>query len=295
MAALTDWIAAARPKTLGAAVAPVAVGTVLGWRLSGQFSPTLLACTLGSCLCLQIATNLFNDALDALQGKDTPDRIGPRRITAAGATSAGTTMKAGVIVLLLAILLSLPLIKARGLPIIWIGLPSLYFCYGYTGGPFPLAYRGLGEGFVILFFGLVAVTGSAFVQTGDWYWDALVAGLQIGLLSTALIAINNYRDLAEDRLTGKNTLAVRWGPPFARCEIVALLILPHAIGLHWWRQGLDRAFTLPALLLPVSLWLAWSVYRTPPGRIFNRYLALSGLHLLLFALLFCLGLATSPL
>jgi 1,4-dihydroxy-2-naphthoate octaprenyltransferase len=254
----------------------------------------LLGCTLGSCLCLQIATNFFNDALDALQGKDTADRLGPRRITAAGASSASSTLKAGSLMLVLAIALSLPLIQARGWPIVWIGLPSLYFCYGYTGGPYPLAYRGLGEGFVILFFGLVAVTGSAFVQSGNWYWDAMVAGLQIGLLSTALIAINNLRDRAEDRVTGKNTLAVRLGERFARWEIVALLMLPHGIGLHWWQQQIDRAFTLPALLLPVSLWLAWSIYRTPPGRIYNRYLALSGLHLLLFALLFCLGLASSP-
>lgn len=292
MATFRDWISASRPKTLGAAVAPVAVGTVLAWKLSGQCSPLLLVCTLGSTICLQIATNFFNDALDFIKGADTDRRVGPRRITAAGASSARATLIAAGLTLAAAALLGLPLIAARGWPILMIGLPSLYFCYGYTGGPHPLAYRGLGELFVILFFGFVAVLGTAFVQSGEWYWDALVAGLQVGALSTVLIAINNLRDFNEDRTTGKRTLAVRFGKNFARWEILTLIGLAHLSGLHWWQQGDFDAFTYPLIILPVGLWIALGVFTTPPGPVYNRYLAFSGIQLLLFALLLSLGLAS---
>lgn len=291
MASLQDWIGAARPKTLPAAFAPVLVGTVLAWKLSGAFSPALLAWTLLSCTSLQIATNLFNDALDHLRGADTDRRLGPRRITAAGAASAPTTLRAATLVLLLAALTALPLLRARGWPILVIGLPSLYFCYGYTGGPAPLAYRGLGELFVILFFGLVAVLGTVFVQTGAWYSDALVAGFQIGCLSTILIAINNLRDIEEDRSTGKRTLAARLGERFARWEILLLALAPHLLGLHWWQQGDQRAFTYPLILLPVGAWIVFGVFSRPPGRAYNRFLALGGLYLLLYSILLSLGLA----
>ncbi len=291
MATLQDWIGAARPKTLPAAIAPVLTGTVLAWKLEGAFSPSLLAWTLLSCLCLQVATNLFNDALDHLRGADTEHRLGPRRITAAGASSARATLRAGWLVLGMAVLAALPLFTLRGWPVILIGLPSLYFCYGYTGGPAPLAYRGLGELFVILFFGLIAVAGTTFVQTGIWYADAIIAGFQIGCLSTVLIAINNLRDIDEDRSTGKRTLAVRFGVPFARWEIATLIGLPHLLGLHWWHQGDERAFTYPLILLLVGAWIAHGIFRTPPGRAYNRFLAISGLQLLLFSILLCFGLA----
>ncbi len=291
MATVRDWISAARPKTLPAALAPVLVGTVLAWKLTGDFSPALLGWTLLSCVSLQVATNFFNDALDHLRGADTDRRLGPRRITASGAASAQATLRAAFLVLAVAALAALPLLRARGWPILVIGLPSLYFCYGYTGGPAPLAYRGLGELFVVLFFGLVAVLGTVFVQTGAWYADALVAGFQIGCLSTVLIALNNLRDIDEDRSTGKRTLAARFGARFARWEILLLLTCPHFLGLHWWNQGDQRAFTYPLILLPAGAWIAFGVCSRPPGRHFNRLLALGGLHLLLFSILLCLGLA----
>ncbi|HAL70293.1 MAG TPA: 1,4-dihydroxy-2-naphthoate octaprenyltransferase, partial [Verrucomicrobiales bacterium] len=132
---LFDWIAAARPKTLGAAIAPVVVGSVLGWKISGHWSTWLLLCTLGSTIALQVATNWFNDALDFMKGADTQARVGPRRITAAGVMSPKAVMTAAWLMLGVAALLSLPLIQARGWAIVAIGIPSLYFCYGYTGGP----------------------------------------------------------------------------------------------------------------------------------------------------------------
>lgn len=292
---LFDWIAAARPKTLGAAIAPVVVGSVLGWKISGQWSTWLLLCTLGSTIALQVATNWFNDALDFMKGADTQARVGPRRITAAGVMSPRTVMTAAWTMLGVAALLSLPLIQARGWAIVVIGVPSLYFCYGYTGGPMPLAYRGLGELFVILFFGFVAVLGSAFVQSGEWLVAGLVAGFQIGCLSTVLIAINNLRDQAEDRTTGKRTLAVRFGVTFARVEITALIILAHLAGLYWWENDFPRALTVPLAVVPVGLFLILRIWVQPPGPAYNRLLALSGMQLLLFAALFCWGVSRTQL
>jgi 1,4-dihydroxy-2-naphthoate octaprenyltransferase len=289
MASIFDWIAAARPKTLGAAIAPVAVGCALAEKIGGKLDWWLAACTLGSCGALQIATNFFNDALDSIKGADTQARIGPRRITASGAASAKAVNIAAWLMLVVATLLAVPLFEARGLPILIIGVPSLYFCFGYTGGPVPLAYRGLGELFVILFFGLVAVTGTAFVQTGEWYEAAVVAGFQIGCLSTVLIAINNLRDIEEDRRSGKRTLAARLGISFARWEILLLTVAAHVAGFYWWQQGWGRAFTLPLATLPVGLFVVLRVMTSPPGPGHNRLLALSGMQLLAFAALLCWG------
>jgi 1,4-dihydroxy-2-naphthoate octaprenyltransferase len=230
MPSFADWLHAARPKTLGAAVAPVVAGSVIGWKIGGKFDWSLMLATLGSCMALQVATNWFNDAIDFEKGADTAARLGPRRITAAGVVTSKAVLRAGWMMLGVAILLSLPLIQERGWPILVIGLPSLYFCYGYTGGPMPLAYRGLGELFVILFFGFVAVTGSAFVQSGEWLTGAVVAGFQIGCLSTVLIGINNLRDVTEDALSGKRTLAVRFGRTFGRLEITLLILAAHVAG-----------------------------------------------------------------
>ncbi len=293
MPSLSDWIQAARPKTLGAAVAPVMVGSVLGWKIGGAFSMQLLIATLGSCLCIQMATNFFNDALDHLKGADTEKRIGPRRITASGASSARTTMAAGWFMLIAAVGFALPLVLARGPAILLIGIPSLYFAYGYTGGPVPLAYRGLGELFVILFFGLIAVTGSAFVQSGEWLALGLVAGVQMGCLSTVLIAINNLRDVDEDRRTKKRTLAVRLGIGFARFEIALLILAAHAVGYYWWEAGFESAFIWPLAVSPLGGLITLWVWRTRPSPAYNRFLALSGLQLLIFALLLCLGIARS--
>lgn len=276
------WILAARPKTLGAAIAPVLVGSVLGWKLSGEFCVWLMLATLASCICLQIATNLFNDALDSIKGSDTKERLGPVRITASGMMPPQTVMRAAAGVLMLATLLALPLLWYRGWPIIAIGIPSLYFCFGYTGGPMPLAYRGLGELFVVLFFGLIAVTGSAFVQSGQWHFEAVVAGLQIGMLSTVLIAINNLRDVEEDTKTGKRTLAVRFGKTFARWEISLLMTAAYAITFYWWRTYW-ASWWFPLLLFPAAFFICCRIWKLEPSEAYNKDLAASGIHLLGFA------------
>ncbi len=284
---ISAWVQAARPKTLPAALAPVAVGTVLGYRLSAEtFRLELAFWALASCLALQMATNLFNDAIDHEKGADTEKRLGPRRVTASGDLTARQVLTAASLVLVVAGLCALPLWQARGWPIIALGIPSLYLCYGYTGGPWPLAYRGMGDLFVLIFFGWVAVIGSCFLQTGTFEMEALLLGTQIGLLSTALIAVNNLRDREEDERTGKRTLAVRLGPRWAKREIVFCLAAPTLIlGPIWLVFAAPAAAWWPLLSLPLGLMIAWRVWRTPPSPRYNRFLALSALHLLAVAAL----------
>lgn len=282
---IKHWVIASRPKTLLAAFVPVVVGVALAWRLTGTVEWLLAFCTLTSAIAIQIATNFFNDAIDFTKGTDTGDRVGPKRVTQSGVFSPSKVMLAGVLVAVVAVILSLPMVAARGWPVIAIGLPSLYFAYGYTGGPFPLAYRGLGDIFVVLFFGFVAVTGTVFVQTGNWHIEAVVLGLQVGMLSTVLIAINNLRDRVGDSANDKKTLAVRFGVGFAKWEITLLCLLPHVVGIIWilWKQWPSGIF-LPLLALVPGAIVTRGIWSHPPGPIYNRFLGISALQMLLFGL-----------
>jgi len=277
---------AARPKTLPAAIVPVWVGCVLAWKLSDSFNLPLALCTLLGALAIQIATNFFNDVIDSKKGADTERRLGPVRVTASGMLRPGTVMAVAAGFLAVALVCGVILYQACGWPIVLIGLPSLFLAYGYTGGPFPLAYRGMGELFVILFFGWVAVAGTVFIQTGFWPREALLLGLQVGLLSAVLISINNFRDRDEDATTGKRTLAVRFGPKFAAAVIWLEIKLAAFVGLIWlaWGQPTFAAASLPVLL--IGLRIIWGVFTLPPGPGFNRLLALAGVQLILFAAVF---------
>lgn len=287
---LGSVIMAARPKTLPAALVPVWLGCVLAWARHGVIDWVLAGCTLASALAIQIASNFFNDAIDSRKGADTAARLGPQRVTASGLLRPGMVLAMGLGALAVACLFAWPLIAARGWPILAIGLPSLYFSFGYTGGPLPLAYRGLGELFVMLFFGLVAATGTVFVQTGRWDPAAVLLGLQIGALSTALIAINNLRDVAEDATTGKRTLAVRFGVAWARGEVAALLWLPFILGILWmWPFGLPGFAIGPVLAWPLARSVAARVRSEDPGPGHNFLLAKTGLVLLTFAAGFHIG------
>lgn len=283
---LKSYLLAARPKTLPAAIVPVWVGCVLAWQMAGELNWSLALCTLLGALCIQIATNLFNDAVDAEKGADTEARIGPARATASGMLSKRAVYGGAVLFLVLACVASIPLIQARGWVIIAIGLPSLFLCYGYTGGPFPLAYLGLGELFVVLFFGLVAVGGTVFVQLGDWGWESVVLGLQIGLLSAVLIAINNLRDVGEDRKSGKRTLAVRFGPRVVHLLIRVMIFSAIVLTTcgHWYGAPWFFLLSVPWIVLGITL--TRSIVRNPPGPLYNFYLALAALQLILFAVAF---------
>jgi 1,4-dihydroxy-2-naphthoate octaprenyltransferase len=186
----------------------------------------------------------------------------------------------------LALVCGLFLYQARGWPIVVIGIPSLFLAYGYTGGPFPLAYRGMGELFVIGFFGFIAVAGTVFVQTGGWPREALLLGLQVGLLSAVLISVNNFRDREEDATTGKHTLAVRFGPKVAAVGIWLEIKVAAFAGIVWivFDHPLWMLASLPVLVLGMRI--IWGVFTMPPGPGFNRLLALGGVQLVLFAAVF---------
>ena len=291
---LKACVLAARPKTLPAAIVPVWAGCVLAWKLSGSFDLLLALCTLGGAVAIQIATNFFNDAIDARKGADTERRLGPTRVTASGMMQPQTVMRLATRFLGIAALCGVVLYQARGWPIVAIGIPSLFLAYGYTGGPFPLAYRGMGELFVIGFFGLVAVTGTVFIQTGGWPREALLLGLQTGLLSAVLISINNLRDREEDATTGKRTLAVRFGPKVAVAVIWLEVKIAAFAGLGWIAFGQPALVIAGAPVLLIGMRIIWGVMTIPPGPAFNRLLALGGVQLILFAAVFHIATVMIP-
>lgn len=290
---LNPWLLAARPKTLTASLAPVAVGTglALGFSPAAVRLPLALVALL-SATCIQIATNLVNDAADFEKGADTAERLGPTRVTQSGLLHSRHVMAAAAGFFLVAVLLGVPLVMAGGAPIVIIGLLSVAAGYAYTAGPFPLAYLGLGEVFVILFFGVAAVKGMAYVLAGaslsPW---ADLAALQVGLQSATLLAVNNFRDITGDRKAGKHTLAARWGERFARVEIAVLAALPFALGALWLLPGRRWAAVLPLLTAPLAVRLVSGVAREAPSRRFNVFLAQSALLQLLFSALLAIGLA----
>jgi 1,4-dihydroxy-2-naphthoate octaprenyltransferase len=240
---------------------------------------------------IQVGTNLVNDAADFTKGADTAERLGPLRVTQSGLLRAQDVMLVAAACFVAATLLGIPLVLAGGVPILVIGLLSLAGGYAYTTGPFPLAYNGLGEVFVLLFFGLAAVKGMAYVLAGGGLWPwAELAALQVGLQSSTLLAVNNARDIEGDRKARKRTLAARFGLRFARAEIAVLTALPFVAGGGWLVAGRPWAAVLPCLTLPLALRLVRGVWLEPPGRRYNVFLAWSALLQLLFAALLTAGL-----
>ena len=209
------WLMAARPRTLPAAVAPVLVGTALA-ATGGTFKPlTFLAALIGA-LFIQVGTNLSNDYSDARRGADTEDRLGPVRVTAGGLVPPRQVLIATYVAFAVAVLAGTYLIATAGWELLLVGAASILAGVLYTGGPRPYGYEGLGEVFVFLFFGVVAVTGSYYAQTEELDWEALVLAVPVGLLASAILVVNNVRDLETDRRAGKRTLAVRLGRERAR-------------------------------------------------------------------------------
>lgn len=285
---MNPWILAARPRTLGAALIPVVAGGALAISISA-FDPLVSALVLASAVLIQIATNFFNDAIDHVKGADTAGRLGPTRVTSAGLLPARRVITGAFLTLALAALFALPLVLRGGGIILLVGLLSLLFAYAYTGGPFPLAYLGLGEIFVILFFGLIAVAGTFYLNTLAFSVAAILAGLQIGLHSSVLLAVNNLRDLETDRAANKKTLAARFGLNFARRENAALVIAPFILGLAWLPLGYLWAFLLPLLTLPLAWWLARACVTATPDRQVNQLLAQAAALHAAFGLLLALA------
>lgn len=251
-----QWFLAVRPKTLTASMIPIVVATSLS--LAYQKNNVRLELSwfaLLSALFIQIGTNLINDALDFKRGVDTAERIGPVRVTQKKFFHIWTVWGVGCLCFLISIFFALPLIEAGGWVILCIGACSLLAGYCYTGGPYPLSDLGMGDVFVVVFFGWVAVIGVLFLQGCSWMSGGLIAGTQVGTLATVLIAINNWRDCETDRVAGKRTLAVRFGCDFVKLEIFLLLVLPFLLGFFWVKEGYWGAGLLPLLSLglPYSL------------------------------------------
>jgi 1,4-dihydroxy-2-naphthoate octaprenyltransferase len=290
---ILPWILAARPKTLAAAFTPIFVATALSIAVlrdfGGKISWTFSISAFFASIFIQIGTNLINDAIDFKKGADTEKRIGPTRVTQGGMLLPKQVLAGGFFSFFIAILISLPIIFHGGIPILMIGAISLICGYLYTGGPYPLAYVGLGELFVILFFGLAAVLGVFYLQTGGISLFSVIAGLQIGLLATVLISINNFRDYVGDKAVNKKTLAARFGKKFARIEILLLYLFAYLLNIFWYYNGYFLVSILPLVTLPLAIKVIKGVMTNDPSPLFNKYLGMSAFIQILFGVLMGIG------
>ena len=292
------WILAARPKTLPAAVVPVLVGSAVAAD-AGAFDafPALIA--LVCALLIQIGTNLANDYFDFLKGADSEHRIGPIRVTQSGLIPPGTVRSAMIGVFALTFLLGLLLVFHAGWPVLVIGVVSLFCAVIYTAGPYPLAYIGLGDLFVFIFFGIVAVNGTYFVQALDWSNTALIASLPVGAISTAILVVNNYRDIDTDRVANKRTMAVRLGRRGSRVEFRLLMLLAFAVpALQILIGGASFWMLLPLSSQPMALHVLRVLERattaTPEdGEALNGALASTGRLLAVFGILYSVAIFLS--
>ena len=282
---------ASRPKTLPAALAPVLVGAALAYADGGFRWLPALAAAAGALL-LQIGANFANDYFDFFKGADTHERLGPTRVTASGLIGHGELRWGMVAVFGLAGLVGLYLIHVGGWPILAIGVASILGALLYTGGPFPFGYHGLGDLFVFIFFGLVAVGGTYYVQTLTLTPLVLLAATPVGALITNILVVNNYRDIETDAKAGKRTLAVIMGRRGARMEYLLLLAVAYLVPLALW-LGLGWApwVMLPWLTLPLAVPLTRSVFTSTDGPTLNVTLAGTARLSLFFGLLFALGIA----
>jgi len=285
---LRTWLLAARPKTLTAAVVPVVVGTGLALGQGMAVLWPALAALVGAML-IQIGTNLTNDYYDFRKGADTHERVGPTRVTQSGLIAPQTVLAAGAGCFALAVLVGVSLVARGGWPFVAIGLASVLAGWAYTGGPYPLGYHGLGDLFVMVFFGLVAVPGTFYAQAlllVPAVWPAAVA---VGATGTMILVVNNLRDMDTDARAGKRTLAVRFGRGFGRAEYVALLILALAMPVLMLAAGWARWPVLLALLAAPLAWPPLSRVLGTTGAALNPALGTTARFQAAFGLLLAAG------
>ncbi len=269
---LNGWVMAARPATLPAAVVPVLVGTTMS--IAGRhLHPLVFLATLVGSLLIQIGTNFANDYFDFQKGADTGERLGPTRVTQSGIFTPYQVMMATLVAFGLAMIDGLYLVSVGGLPIVLVGLFAIACGVAYTGGPFPLGYHGLGDLFCFIFFGLVAVDGTYYLQTGSMSAAALIAAVPVGLLCTNILVVNNLRDIDTDRAAGKRTLAVRIGRAATRRQYTLFLLIAYTLPLTLQMGGASSIFLfwLPYLTAPRAVRLAWFVEHNQ-GRVLNMAL-----------------------
>ena len=293
MSPLRLWIVASRPRTLPAAIAPVLVGTALAIS-EDEFRPFAFAAALIGSVFIQIGTNLANDYSDARRGADTEDRLGPVRVTAGGLMPPQRVLTGTYVAFAVAVAAGSYLAVVAGPEMLAVGVVSIAAGVLYTGGPRPYGYAGLGEVFVFLFFGLVAVAGSYYVQTDELTWESVALAVPVGLLAAAILVVNNVRDIDTDRRAGKRTLAVKLGRDRARMLFGAMLAVAFAVplaiplagGLSWW-----VVLALASLPLVPPLWTTVSTRTDGPS--LNGALAGTGRLLALFSLLLSAGILLS--
>jgi len=287
------WLMAARLRTLPAAVAPVLVGTALAGYF-GDFHVLRLIAALVGAIFIQVGTNLSNDYSDARRGADTEDRLGPVRVTAGGLVPPQRVLVATYVSFGIAVLAGIYLIAVAGPLLLLIGAASILAGVLYTGGPRPYGYEGLGELFVFLFFGIVAVAGSFFVQVRHLHWEAFALAVPVGLLAAAILVVNNVRDIDTDRRAGKKTLAVRLGRERTRVLYAVMVYGAYVLVPVTWLFGpLDAWLLLPALSLPIAVPLVRLVRNRTDGPSLNGALAQTGMLQLSFCMLLAAGVLLS--
>ncbi len=284
---------AARPRTLPAAIAPVLVGTSLAIRY-GTFHPIAFIAALLGAILIQIGTNLSNDYSDARRGADSDERIGPVRVTAGGLVPPRQVLIATYLTFGAAVLCGAYLIAVAGWALLAVGAASILAGVLYTGGPRPYGYEGLGEVFVFLFFGLVAVTGSYFVQRRSLPWQAFVLAVPVGLLISAILVVNNARDIDTDRRAGKRTLAVRLGRERTRVLFVAMIAVAFVTSwVPWFAGALSPWLFVTAAAAPLAVGVVQTVRTHADGPSLNQALARTAKLALVFCLLLCAGVLAS--
>lgn len=287
------WLLATRPKTLPAAVAPVVVGSAMAYvHQHFAFWPAM-AC-LAVALLLQVGVNLANDYFDFTKGVDTEDRLGPLRVTQSGLIAPGRVKSAMTMIFLLSLLPGLYLIGIGGWPVGVIGAASILAALAYSGGPFPLASHGLGDLFVFIFFGLVAVCGTYYVQALNLTSMTLLMGIIVGLMITAILVVNNLRDIQTDQRAGKRTLAVIIGIRATKLEYSLLHAGAYLLPVIIWLGDMAAGVILiPLLSLPLAVSLNRTVWQISAGEELNRALAGTARLALIFSLLVSIGLILS--
>lgn len=288
MPSLNVWIMAARPKTLPAAIAPVIIGTAMAYGDGGWHLSAALAALLGAVF-IQIGTNLANDYADFKKGTDTEERLGPTRVTQAGLASPSAVRNAAGFVFALALLMGLYLVMRGGWPIVIIGILSILFGVLYTSGPAPLAYIGIADLFVLIFFGPVAVAGTYYVQTLAFSPVAVIAGLSPGLFSVAILTVNNLRDINSDHAANKRTLAVRFGATYARTQYLLSILIACAIPVWLYVDYRIPVFSMSAGAVVLLASPLIRIVYTQEGRVLNAVLAGTGRVMLVFAILYSVG------
>ena len=282
------WIGAARPKTLWAAVSPVIIGVAMAFE-AGEVHWIAAAITLFTAVLIQIGTNFANDYYDFVKGADTKERHGPQRLTQAKLVEPQTMKKAFIAVFMLAFICGLYLVYVGGWPILLIGLFSILFGVLYTGGPYPLGYNGLGDIFVFIFFGPIAVGGAYYIHTHRFDPLVLIAGIAPGLIASAILVVNNLRDIETDAKADKKTLAVRFGEGFTRAEYVLLLLFAALTPFIIYNISGKGLYALAASLFLIPSIPAIKKIFSEKGPALNVVLAETGKLLLIYSLIFSVG------